>query len=263
MAHESRVESVELRLRDDLAAASARKRSHHPGDLRDLQHIEPVHHGWATRSGVLRQARDLQQPAALPENQRYHPQKLGPFSDMEKLLDIPREIRVEPFGIKLPVGAVSQQGRRQTSSQNARFHVRDAESLQFLGQHRSQRHNALPPCERVSKLPTRCQRRRSSRQHAQMREGIRRNFQNPARIGQLMDFVKNHQRFAHRLEKRLGILQPPHLSRQIAVQELRVTKFLGQHRLARAPHTRQPHQGHLLPCPFQTIHPNRSSNHCK
>ena len=112
------------------------------GHLIDLQPVGDRRPADAALGG---EPGNVEQPAALPQQQFQHAQKPGALLQPEQLLHVPREIGIQPFGVKLGVVLLREQGGRQPAAQQPLPHVRDAEGGQLLVEHGTSSTTRLRP----------------------------------------------------------------------------------------------------------------------
>lgn len=110
----------------------------------------------------------LQLAAALPEQRLDERQEGRALLDPEELLNIAREVGVEPFRVEAPVVLGREQRRRQAAPEQSGFEAH-LELLELRCEHWHQLHLPLPARQTVAELLRRRQRGRARRDDFQCR----------------------------------------------------------------------------------------------
>ena len=113
MAHESGIEPVKLGLGQNLPPPARGVGTQEMDDVRDLEDVEPSHHGRAAHAAMLGQRGGLDQTATLAKDEFKQTQKRLALAQMKQLLHITGEIGVEPLGVELGLMPFRQQCGRQ------------------------------------------------------------------------------------------------------------------------------------------------------
>ena len=212
-AHKTRIKSIDFGHLDKFFLAAAVKGPQNGYSMRGFKCPEV---GLDRGTANLQRScgpRDLQQTSALLHDIFKQRIELVRFSKSEEPLDIAGKERVHPFTVETMLLDFGEQRLGQAAMIESLLDSRVSKSGHLVPEDWRQMDDPFAARQGVLELAARRQRGRARGQDLEFRKNICANFQEPARVAELVDLIKDHD-----------------LSVAIAIEQLRVRGHLACHR---------------------------------
>ena len=256
----ARVEPINLGHSDDLLAAAAKKGANQRHGVGDLQRPQMTFHGRPADPEGARSLGRLHLAAALSQEVLEKQGKLVRIAEGEKPLDIAGEKRIDPFPVEAGFLGFGQQSLGQAAVVESLEKRRFIEGVEFVPEDRGKTDKTLSSRQRILEFSA-CGKGGRTRGHDfQMGKQIGPDFQNHARVRQLMHLVEDDHRAGAIAVEKLGIDNPVACDRKITVDidHPLLAETLCQCGFPRAPHPGEPADRRFPPGVFDAVEPEGS-----